>query len=73
MREPEYWLYANIPGFMVQTTLGQVNNAWAAVPMLLYNGQSPRRGKWFFYAYYPLHYYAVNFLVFCMAGPVVFG
>lgn len=36
-----------------------------AVPfLLLYNGKKGRSDKWFFYAYYPLHRYAISVAVF---------
>ncbi len=73
LRDLDFFLGSTIPSASLYIRFDQVYTAWAALPMLLYNGQPGRQWKWFFYAYYPLHYYLVGLFVLLMVGPFVIG
>lgn len=65
---PLYWIYApeNV-GSMVRETLF----ALAGVGLIvLYNGQpGSKKGKWFFYVFYPAHLLALFALDWALGGP----
>lgn len=71
LQEFYFFLGSRIPSASLYINFDEIYNAWAALPMLLYNGQRGRSWKWFFYAYYPLHYYLIGLLVLLMVGPNV--
>jgi hypothetical protein len=69
------WAQALVPAaaalFVIATSRGETgipDPQWlmlfAAIPILLYNGQRGRGGKYFFYAFYPAHIYLFYFIAF---------
>lgn len=71
LRDLDFFLGTKIPGVSLYIRYDEVYTAWAALPMLLYNEQTGRQRKWFFYAYYPLHYYLIGLLVLLLVGPKI--